>query len=174
MKGTYFWKVRVACDSPFVSKWSDLRTFKTALGAVPYLCAPWCGQNDVILTSNFAWDGVAGATGYEVQVATDEAFSNIVASGNPTSNAWAPADPLEYSTVYYWRVRAIKDGSIVSAWAVCIFTTMDEPAEPVDPVPPVVIEQTEVTPVWIWVIIGIGGALTIAVVILIVTTRKVP
>jgi hypothetical protein len=170
---TYYWKVRVACDHPFVSKWSDLRSFKTALGAVPYLCAPWCGQDDVILTTNFAWDAVVGATGYEVQVATDEAFSNIVASGSPTSNAWAPADPLEYSTVYYWRVRSVKDG-IYSAWAVCIFTTMDAPVDPPPPPPAVVVEQTEITPVWIWVIIGIGGALTICVVILIVTTRKVP
>jgi hypothetical protein len=170
---TYYWKVRVACDSPFVSKWSDLRSFKTALGAVPYLCAPWCGQNDVILPTNFAWDAVAGATGYEVQVATDEAFSNIVASGSPISNAWSPADPLEYSTVYYWRVRSVKDG-INSAWAVCIFTTMNAPVDPPEPPPAVVVEQTEITPVWIWVIIGIGGALTIAVVILIVTTRKVP
>jgi hypothetical protein len=170
---TYYWKVRVACDSPKVSKWSDLRSFDTALGAVPYLCAPWCGQDDVIITTNFAWDPVVGANSYEVQIATDEAFSNIVSSGTTTVNAWTPASALDYSTVYFWRVRAVKDG-VYSAWAVCIFTTAAEPVEPPPAQPPVVVEQTEITPVWIWVIIGIGGALTIAVVILIVTTRRVP
>ncbi len=170
---TYYWMVRVACDHPLVSKWSTLRSFDTALGTVPYLCAPWCGQDDVIITTNFAWDAVVGATSYEVQIATDEAFSNIVASGTTTVNAFTPAAALDYSTVYFWRVRAVKDG-VYGAWAVCIFTTAAEPAEPVEPPPAVVITQEEITPTWIWVIIGIGGALTIAVVILIVTTRRVP
>jgi len=169
----YHWKVRVACDSPFVSKWSTLRSFQTALDTVPYLCAPWCGQDDVNINTNFAWDAVLGATSYEVQIATDDAFSSIVSSGTTSANAWTPADPLDYSTVYYWRVKAISANS-TSAWAVCIFTTADEPVEPAEPPPAVIIEETEITPTWIWVIIGIGGALTIAVVILIVTTRRVP
>jgi len=169
----YFWKVRVACNAPEVSKWSDLRDFNTSLSSVPNLCAPWCGQDDVILPTNFAWDAVAGAASYEVQVATDEAFAAIVASGTAAVNAWTPNADLDYSTVYYWRVRAVNDG-VNSAWAVCIFTTMDEPTAPVEPPPTVVVEQNEVTPTWIWVIIGIGGALTIAVIILIVSTRRVP
>jgi hypothetical protein len=170
---TYYWKVRVACDSPKVSKWSDLRTFDTALGAVPYLCSPWCGQDDVTISTAFSWDAVIGASSYDIEIATDEAFTDVVSSGTTTVNAWTAAAPLEYSTVYYWRVRAVKDG-VTSAWAVCIFTTAAEPVEPPEAQPPVVVEQTEITPVWIWVIIGIGGALTIAVVILIVTTRRVP
>jgi hypothetical protein len=170
---TYYWKVRAACDSPKISKWSDLRSFDTALGAVPYLCSPWCGQDDVTISTAFSWDAVFGATSYDIEIATDEAFSNVVSSGTTTVNAWTPAAPLDYSTVYYWRVRAVKDG-VLSAWAVCIFTTAAEPVEPPEAEPPVVVEQTEITPVWIWVIIGIGGALTIAVVILIVTTRRVP
>jgi len=174
---TYYWKVRVACDSPLVSKWSTLRSFDTALGAVPYLCSPWCGQDDVILTTNFSWDPVIGATSYELQIVAASADGTADWSGATTytsaENAFASIPGLEYSTVYYWRVRSVKDG-IYSAWAVCLFTTAGAPAEPVEPPPAVVIEQTEITPTWIWVIIGIGGALTIAVVILIVTTRRVP
>jgi len=174
---TYYWMVRVACDKPLVSKWSTLRSFDTALGAVPYLCSPWCGQDDVILTTNFSWDAVIGATGYELQIVAASADGTADWSGvttySSTENAFASIPGLEYSTVYYWRVRSVKDG-IYSAWAVCLFTTMDAPAEPVEPPPAVVITQEEITPTWIWVIIGIGGALTIAVVILIVTTRRVP
>ena len=169
----YFWKVRVACDSPYASKWSDVRAFNTSLGAVPYLCSPWCGQDGVQLNTNFSWDPVVGATSYEVDIAADEAFSSIVASGTPTANAWAPGADLDYSTTYYWRVRAVSDG-VYSAWAVCIFTTMAE--EPVPVVEEVELVQVteEITPTWIWVIIGIGAALVICVIILIVTTRRVP
>jgi len=170
---TYYWQVRVAEASPLLSKWSDLRSFDTALGAVPDLCSPICGSQDIILTPNFSWDAVPGAASYEVEIATNEDFSPVIASGTPTVNAWAAAPELDYSTTYYWHVRAVKDG-VVGAWSVCLFTTMDEPAEVVEPGPPVVIEETEITPMWIWVIIGIGGALTIAVIVLIVMTRRVP
>jgi hypothetical protein len=170
---TYYWKVRVAEGSPFLSKWSTLRSFDTALGSVPYLCSPICGASDIVLTTNFSWDAVAGATSYEIQIATDEAFSSIVAEGTATVNAWVPASALDYSTVYYWRVRAVNDG-VAGAWSTCIFTTENAPEAPPEPVEPVEIVQTEITPTWIWVLIGIGGALTIAVIILIVTTRRAP
>lgn len=173
----YFWKVRVACNDPYVSKWSDLRSFDTALSTVPYLCSPFCGQDDVILTTNYSWDAVIGAGSYEVQVVAASAdgtadWTGAIAYTSDT-NAMASIPGLEYSTVYYWRVRAVSDG-VYSAWAVCIFTTADQPAEPVAPVSPVDVIIEEITPMWIWVIIGIGGALTIAVVILIVSTRRVP
>jgi len=174
---TYYWKVRVACDSPYVSKWSDLREFDTALGSITNLCSPICGSADIILTTNFSWDIVLGAAGYELQLvaASADGTSDFTGATTYTSdvNALASIPGLEYSTVYYWRVRAIKDG-VAGAWAVCLFTTMDEPVPAKDPITPVTIVTEEVTPMWIWVIIGIGGALTIAVIILIVTTRRVP
>jgi hypothetical protein len=173
---TYYWKVRVACDYPQVSKWSDLWTFDTALSSVPYLCSPICGSSDIILTTNFSWDGVLGATGYELQVvaASADGTANFTGATTYTSdvNAFASIPGLEYATTYYWRVRAANDG-VTSAWAVCLFTTMDEPVV-VEPTPPVEVITNEITPTWIWVIIAIGGALTIAVVVLIVTTRRVP
>ena len=172
----YFWKVRVACDSPQVSKWSDLRSFDTALSSVPYLCSPICGADDIIPTTNFSWDGVAGATSYELQVVAASADGTADFTGATTYtsdvNAFASIPGLEYATTYYWRVRAVNDG-VNSAWAVCLFTTMDEPVV-VEPTPPVEVIQNEITPTWIWVLIGIGGALTIAVIVLIVTTRRVP
>jgi len=173
----YFWKVRVACDSPYVSKWSDLRSFDTALSAVPYLCSPWCGQTDVILTTNFSWDAVAGSTGYELQIAAAGAdgTANFTGATSYTSavNAFASIPGLDYSTVYYWRVRAVNDG-VYSAWSVCLFTTEAVPVVPVVEEVNLVQTTEEITPMWIWVIIAIGGALTIAVVVLIVTTRRVP
>ena len=171
----YYWKVRVAEGEPFLSKWSELWEFTTALGKVPYLCSPWCGQEDVILTTNFSWDAVSGASAYEIEIATNEDFDPVIASGTATVNAWVASPKLDYSTTYYWRVRAVTAG-VPGAWSVCIFTTEGPPAVPPEPVPPVEIPPlpAPITPLWIWVIIGIGAALTIAVVVLIVTTRRVP
>jgi len=87
-----------------------------------------------------------------------------------------------------------------SAWASGVFVTMDEPEEPTPPIvieeapelPDITIEQpdititspdivvplpdvveTPITPTWIYVIIGVGAVLVIALLVLIVRTRRV-
>jgi hypothetical protein len=183
---TYFWQVRVCQGKPTLSKWSEERSFTTALLPVPFadLCSPACGSQDIILNPNFAWGAVEGATGYEVQLSTTETFTVGVVKGETTVNAWVCPTALEYATTYYWRVRAEKDG-IFSDWTYCMFTTMPEPEAPT---PPVVIEQVPpsappvinippaemVTPTWIYAIIGVGAALAIVVIVLIVRTRRPP
>jgi len=181
---TYYWKVRVCYGEPKLSKWSEERTFTTALLDVTELCSPVCGGQDIILTPNFSWDKVDGATGYEVQLATTETFTAGMVKGKTTVNAWVAPDPLEYATTYYWRVRALKD-SVYSDWTVCLFTTMAEPVPPTPPVeitippapPPTTITippATMITPTWIYAIIGVGAALAIVVIALIVRTRRPP
>ncbi|GAI42961.1 unnamed protein product, partial [marine sediment metagenome] len=83
----YYWKVRVALGSPTLSKWSEERMFTTALLDVASLCSPVCGGQDIILTPNFSWDKVSGATGYEVQLATTQTFTAGVVKGKSTVNA---------------------------------------------------------------------------------------
>ena len=177
----YYWQVRVALGSPTLSKWSEERTFITALLAVPYLCSPVCGGQDIILTPNFSWDAVEGATGYDIELATTETFTAGVVSGSSIVNAWV-TEPLDYATTYYWRVRAEKDG-VFSDWSVCIFTTMEEPVEPPPPVeitpappaPTIEIPPAQmITPNWIYAVIGIGAALCVVVIVLIVRTRRPP
>jgi hypothetical protein len=106
---------------------------------------------------------------------------------------------LSYSTTYYWRVRAINATSN-SAWTnVMSFTTMSAPVTttpstvtaaaptitvsiptaaaptvtvvvPTQPTPTTVVEK--VSPTYIWAIIIIGAILVIAVIVLIVRTRR--
>jgi hypothetical protein len=181
---TYYWQVRVCQGKPTLSKWSEERSFTTAMMAVPFvdLCSPACGSQDIILTPNFAWGAVEGATGYDVQLSTTETFTAGVVKGKTEVNAWVCPTTLDYATTYYWRVRAVKD-TIYSDWTYCMFTTM---AEPVPPTPPVVVEQVPpsappvinippakmITPTWIYAIIGVGAALAIVVIVLIVRTRR--
>ncbi|GAG84670.1 unnamed protein product, partial [marine sediment metagenome] len=115
--------------------------------------------------------------------------------------AYAYRTELPYSTAYYWRVKAVSGtedaGDLAeSDWASAVFITM---AEPVEPTPPVVVEptppappapiitieqpdivvplpaviETPITPTWIYVIIGVGAVLVIALLVLIVRTRRV-
>lgn len=50
------------------------------------------------------WPADANATNYDVEVATDAAFTNIISSANVTTNSYALSGLLE-ATTYYWRVR---------------------------------------------------------------------
>ncbi len=178
----YHWQVRVCMCKPVLSKWSEERTFSTAMSAIIFedLCSPACGSQDIILTPNFAWGPVTGATGYDIELATTETFTAGVIRGSSTVNAWVLTEPLEYSTTYYWRVRAEKNG-VYSAWTVCMFTTMKKPVAPTAPVtveqvpPPqitVEVPVQQIAPNWIYAIIGIGAALVVVVIVLIARTRR--
>ncbi len=53
-----------------------------------------------------AWTTRLGATGYDVQVASDVEFRQLVVEKNQVTGAKAAIDSLKPHTRYYWRVRA--------------------------------------------------------------------
>jgi photosystem II stability/assembly factor-like uncharacterized protein len=173
----YFWSVRA--HDPILSKWSEECSFLTALEA-PVLIAPASGDQDIIRKPTFNWYAVDGADAYEIEVATDENFTSLVASGTAAVNAWVIGVELDYLTAYYWRVRAVSNG-IYSDWSTEIFTILEEPAEAPPPVvveeqapPEITIEQPQITPMWIYAIIAIGATLAVLVIVLVVRTRRAP
>jgi len=150
------------------------------------LVAPAAGITGVQLSPTFAWSDV-GTEFYEFQLSDNPYFADPLVSDSPKLRAPYfdyPAD-LEYSKTYFWRVRSSISGATsvcvdteCGPWAMGLFTTMDEPVPPPEiifpePQPPVIIPPVqEITPTWIYVIIGIGALLVIAVIVLIVTTRR--
>lgn len=71
----------------------------------------------------FAWSGDAAAVGYTIEIASDAAFANIVATAEVDQATWTPGAPLAPSTPHYWRVRANSPCGD-SAWSsVFSFTT---------------------------------------------------
>ncbi|MES2545613.1 MAG: zinc-dependent metalloprotease family protein [Bacteroidota bacterium] len=80
---------------------------------IPYYL--FIGLSDVTLTTpadlttgtsnsvTLNWNPSTGATSYDVQVATDAAFTTIISSGNVTSNAYTVSGLID-ATDYYWRV----------------------------------------------------------------------
>jgi hypothetical protein len=105
--------------------------------SVPSLNAPADGATGVAISPTLSWNAVACASGYDIQVATDPTFTNLVTnvSGNLTTTL--DIGPLAGSTLHYWRARATR-GAIVGNWsAIRTFTTLFPP-------PPVPILSTPV------------------------------
>ncbi|MBO0723193.1 MAG: hypothetical protein J2P41_20385, partial [Blastocatellia bacterium] len=60
----------------------------------------------------FRWSPLAGATGYVVEV-FDKKLDLAAASPQITDHSWTPSQPLRRAEVYFWQVKAIKDGRVV-------------------------------------------------------------
>jgi hypothetical protein len=146
-------------------------------GAVGLVPIP--GATGVPILPAFQWAPVTGATGYLLELGTDPSFAGATQVVIPSAQAfYAWPTALAYTTNYYWRVQA--SGTLDSTWVASVFTTGAAPIVPPDPVEPgditllptpVNIEQ--ITPAYIWAIIAVGFVLTVAVIILIVRTRRV-
>lgn len=165
------------------SSWSDAVNFTVQAGGVvqapqagPQILGP-AGGSTTTLTPGFSWAPIAGATEYEFILATDAGLSQTLA-GTPatlTAPAFQSADALDYSTTYFWAVRVSKPTAGVQT--IGTFTTM---AEPEEPIPPVVVEPPAPAPpappaipaAAVWAVIGIGAILVVAVLVLIVRTRR--
>jgi len=73
----------------------------------PLLLSPPRGAANVSTTPTLDWTNVAGATSYEVEIATDSLFTNIVRSMTGlTVSEWTVAPALTPNTTYFWRARA--------------------------------------------------------------------
>ena len=150
--------------------------------------------------TSFTWGAVAGAVSYNFQLAPYLAGSAdpfiaalIMLDENVETNGIILLhEELNYSATYAWRVQAVRGVGDVGAWVTSFFTTIGEPAPPDEPdtwvieqeptqiewpdnitieIPP--IEQPEIPEYILWVVVAVGAILVIAVVVLIVRTRRV-
>jgi hypothetical protein len=161
------------------------------------LVAPTIGAYDVPIDPTFTWKEAAGVIRYEIAVAEDPTFAIIDWSYNVEAPYYKTVEALDYSTTYYWRVRGLTGEPYqvgrswitpAGPWSTGVFTTKAEPVvveeEPEQVEPPQV--DVEVKPADItvkteaavpstilWTIVGIGAVLIIALIVLIVRTRRV-
>jgi hypothetical protein len=192
---TYQFRVRFdnQVSGDFVrTPWSDGTTLKVAGGTVvqqphagPIILSPQ-GGSTTGLTPGVTWAPFAGATKYQVILATDGELKNRVA-GTPvfvTAPSWQPSAPLEYGTTYFAGITAVEP--TVSPQSIISFTTMEKAVPPPEPTPPVVVKEVPapvinipaqpapqvIQPAFIWAIVIIGAVLIIVVIVLIVRTRR--
>jgi len=188
---TYYWKV--ATHTPFNGVWSETRTFTVApSGAtVPQTAAPANGANDVSKRPSFSWTPVTGTTKYQFQLDTVTTFAAPADDETVTTTAVQLSFDLETGKTYFWRVKALEP--IASDWSTIANFTVAVPPTPAPPpvtitsnpppqititqpsVPPITFTQPaeqKISPAYIWAIIIIGAVLVIAVIVLIVRTRR--
>ncbi len=109
----YYWRVRyyslskVNSDT-LISAWSDVKTFSVGIRKVT-LISPPDGAKDILLSSELAWEPV-NCRHYYLQVSTREDFSSDVAERDMLKETEVMNNPLDYSTKYYWRVKAKAPG----------------------------------------------------------------
>jgi hypothetical protein len=124
---TYFWRVK-SLSNEEESDWSEVWNFTTideeSPLAAPVLIAP---TNDVInleLAVQFAWNAVQNASSYNMQIATDSDFENIILNETEITDTSNQAANLTFYTQYFWRVKSLSNEE-ESAWSeVWSFTTL--------------------------------------------------
>ncbi|MEM8523200.1 MAG: proprotein convertase P-domain-containing protein [Bacteroidota bacterium] len=104
--GSYSFSVEGSASSGNKSISVDLEVV-TPNGAT--LISPADGSTDVSATPTLTWEVEAGADSYDVEVADDAGFTNIVASANVTTTSWMVSPPLDALTTYFWRVRHVRN-----------------------------------------------------------------
>jgi photosystem II stability/assembly factor-like uncharacterized protein len=134
----YSWRVRV--NAPALGPWSEKRVFSTSLDTRVIELkpeSPEAGAVEVPVKPVFQWTAVVGASSYELLVSDGTDFTHPVITKindfSLPSNAWECDVPLDYDTTYYWKIRAISDGSH-SPWSSAgVFITVSAPLPPSQP-----------------------------------------
>jgi hypothetical protein len=85
------------------------------------------GDVDVPLTPTLVWTETAQASEYEVEIATDAGFTNVVYSATTSDTSHVVAEPLSELTLHYWRARAVNACGSGDFLLTFSFTTWGEP-----------------------------------------------
>jgi hypothetical protein len=122
---TYYWRVRANANS-IVGDWIGVRNFTTTSLNAFNLATPANNTTNVLVaTVILDWTTLNGASSYEVQIDTENAFMSPT-QFNPTASSQTIGN-LEFSTTYYWRVRAT-NGTLFGDWTTTWnFTTQANP-----------------------------------------------
>lgn len=107
---TYFWRVR-ASNIGGTSTFSSISNFTTILPA-PGLSLPANRSINQPTTLTVAWNPVANAEFYKLQVATDSLFTAPALSDSTISGTSRIVPGLQTNRIYFWRVRAKKGNTI--------------------------------------------------------------
>ena len=119
--------------------------------------------------ASFSWSPWKEATKYQFDLAKDPEFKQLIITATPTTTGYEYNGTLDYSTNYFWRVKALEVNGqpIPSDWS-ATFSFQTEPA-PAPPAPP---PAEPATPLWVWVVIAVGAALVVTVLVLVMRTRR--
>jgi hypothetical protein len=97
---------------------------------IPVIQTPANGAEDIPLQPAFTWTAAARAATYDIEIATDSSFTNIVNTGTGlTEPSYTPDIELDSSTIFYWRVRASNSCGEGTYSSTASFTTVLLPGD---------------------------------------------
>jgi hypothetical protein len=101
----YWWRLRAGnTGATAFSDWSRPWKFSTA-PAPPRQLTPFDGLPDVPLNALLNWYPVTGARGFRLQLASDQAFSDIVFDSSDIAGTFIQIPGLWSFWTYYWRMN---------------------------------------------------------------------
>lgn len=125
----YHWRARgvnAGGAGPWTARSFTTETAPIVLPGSVTLTAPANGATNVSTAPTLTWLTATDATAYDVQVATDAAFTTLILNQSGLTGSENGATGLAYATVHYWRVRGT-NASGAGAWASASFTTENAP-----------------------------------------------
>lgn len=104
----YTWSVTATkADGSTVTTQPDWVFTTSANALVPCLSSPGNKGIDICLNPELSWSTVSGSAAYDVEIATDAYFNNVVYHNTvPADHYTLPVTALSPGTQYYWHVAA--------------------------------------------------------------------
>jgi uncharacterized repeat protein (TIGR02543 family) len=120
--------------------------FNFNLPDIPLLVAPPDGETSLSLTPRLEWEEADNADTYRVEVATDDAFGNMVfiADGLTATSVEVEDGRLLHNQQHYWRVRGQNDGGPGEWSDIWRFSTPDRFLQFVNPSQSTVWEENSI------------------------------
>jgi hypothetical protein len=112
---------------------SETRSFDIAVNiadstpAGPVLLTPGDGQNNVGLRPLFSWDSAPQADSYEIKLATDAGFTDVILQQVLAGTSFMPDSDLPSGMVLFWRVTASNQCGAGAASQTFSFQTQSAP-----------------------------------------------
>lgn len=142
----YYWRVRSKANAA-VSQWSEVREFTTMLEP-PMLHMPANDSAGVRTDATAHWFAVDGAAEYNIEIALDDQFANVVFSSEGVADTTAQFNGLDHYTFHYWRVKAFNDET-ASDWSqIWKFQTVVAPPVHISPADSAMDTQNDVEITW--------------------------
>lgn len=105
-EGLYTIRVEASDASENTLVYELYPAFELGMSRIPVLLAPAAEQEDVNVMPTMTWHPIPDVQQYEVQIATDAAFADLVAQLDATEASLQLSALLEHGRAYHWRVRA--------------------------------------------------------------------
>ncbi len=144
----YYWRViGYASENNYAT--SSVWNFITSLPQV-VLNAPANNSTCIPIRPTLTWGAIPGQQNYQLEIATDLEFTNILYTANPTSNTHQIplSSVLDNFSQYYWRVCAVRGGNY-GAWSeIFTFKTSSDKPELLSPINLATSQNVELTLDW--------------------------